>query len=102
MARTVLAFPTFVFRLVPRISLLLVTSFFRFLEIAAVILYAGIAYTFDDVSGDTSLNHFDITKAPSYVFSAINDVQAVNPYLKVHLLPWSPVGFIFDFGRRQS
>lgn len=63
----------------------------RFPKAATTISPVGTAYTFDDVSGDTSLSHFDITKAPSYVFSVINDIKDVNPYLKVHLLPWSPV-----------
>ena len=53
--------------------------------------HAQIAYTYDDVSGDTSLSYFDITKTPSNVFSVINDIRGVNPYLKIHLLPWSPV-----------
>ncbi|PSR70551.1 hypothetical protein PHLCEN_2v13590 [Hermanssonia centrifuga] len=55
-------------------------------------------YTFDDVSGDTSLNNFNINKAPSYVFSVINDIQSINPYLRVHLLPWSPPGWMKDSG----
>ena len=48
-------------------------------------------YSFDDVSGDTSLSSFNINKAPAAVFSVINDIKGINPYLKVHLLPWSPV-----------
>ena len=48
-------------------------------------------YSLDDVSGDTSLTSFNINNAPSYLFSVINDIQGINPYLKVHLLPWSPV-----------
>lgn len=48
-------------------------------------------YSFDDVDGDTHLNNFDIGKAPSYLFSTIKDIQGINPYLRVHLLPWSPV-----------
>lgn len=51
----------------------------------------GTVYSFDDTSGDTSLANFNINKAPSYLFSVINDIQSVNPYLKVHILPWSPV-----------
>ena len=50
-----------------------------------------VAYSFNDVSGDTALNSFNIDNAPSYLFSVIRDIQAVNPYLKIHLLPWSPV-----------
>lgn len=48
-------------------------------------------YTFDDTAGDTSFSDFDISAAPDYVFSTIQDIMAVNPILKVHILPWSPV-----------
>lgn len=56
-------------------------------------LIAGrrVVYSFDDVDGDTHLDSFDIGKAPSYLFSTIKDIQGINPYLRVHLLPWSPV-----------
>lgn len=54
-----------------------------------------IAYTYDDTTGDTSLSQFNINKTPSYVFSVINDIRAINPYLKVHVLPWSPVSTLF-------
>ncbi|KAL4251807.1 glycosyl hydrolase 30 family protein [Abortiporus biennis] len=37
------------------------------------------AYTFDDTS-------------------VINDIRAINPYLKVHVLPWSPPGWMKDSG----
>ena len=50
-----------------------------------------IAYTYDDTNGDTSLTQFNINRTPSYVFSVINDIRAINPYLKIHVLPWSPV-----------
>ncbi|KAI0789818.1 glycoside hydrolase [Abortiporus biennis] len=56
------------------------------------------AYTFDDTSGDTSLSKFNINVAPSYLFSVINDIRAINPYLKVHVLPWSPPGWMKDSG----
>ncbi|KAI0802063.1 glycoside hydrolase [Irpex lacteus] len=55
-------------------------------------------YSFDDTSGDTSLNNFNIDKAPSYLFSIIKDINSINPYLKVHLLPWSPPGWMKDSG----
>ena len=54
-------------------------------------LICAVVYSYDDVSGDTSLSQFNINKAPSYVFSVLNDIKGINPYLKVHLLPWSPV-----------
>ncbi|KAK7029864.1 glucan endo-1,6-beta-glucosidase [Favolaschia claudopus] len=55
-------------------------------------------YSFDDASGDTSFNSFNIGKAPSYLYSVLKDIQAVNPVLKVHILPWSPPGWMKTSG----
>jgi hypothetical protein len=66
-------------------------------DIRATNLSSCAVYSYDDVSGDTALNNFNINKAPSYVFSVLNDIKGINPYLKVHLLPWSPVSAIFVF-----
>ena len=48
-------------------------------------------YSFDDTWEDTQLLNFNIDNAPAYLFSTIKDIMSVNPYLKVHILPWSPV-----------
>lgn len=48
-------------------------------------------YSFDDVSGDVTLTSFDINRAPSYLFSVINDVLSINSGIRIHVLPWSPV-----------
>ncbi|KAF8889154.1 glycoside hydrolase family 30 protein, partial [Gymnopilus junonius] len=55
-------------------------------------------YSLDDVSGDTSLSHFSINNIPSYVFSVLKDIQSINPAIKVHLVPWSPPGWMKDSG----
>ncbi|CAL1712943.1 unnamed protein product [Somion occarium] len=60
--------------------------------------FSDTAYSYDDVSGDTSLSQFNVNKQPSYVFSVINDIRAINPYLKIHVLPWSPPGWMKDSG----
>ncbi|KIM41936.1 glycoside hydrolase family 30 protein [Hebeloma cylindrosporum] len=52
--------------------------------------FAAKAYSYDDINGDTCLKEFDITKAPSYVFSVLLDIISVNQAVKVHLVPWSP------------
>jgi hypothetical protein len=54
-------------------------------------------YSFADTQ-DTSLGNFNINAAPSYLFGTIADIQAINPYLKVHVLPWSPVSSILPTG----
>ncbi|KAI0670922.1 glycoside hydrolase [Trametes maxima] len=60
--------------------------------------FSGTAYSFDDEVGDTALKSFDVNKAPSYLFSVIRDIQGINPYLKLHVLPWSPPGWMKDSG----
>ncbi|KAH9847929.1 glycoside hydrolase [Lenzites betulinus] len=60
--------------------------------------FSANVYSFDDVSGDTSLSNFNINNAPSYLFSVIKDIQAVNPYLSIHILPWSPPAWMKDSG----
>ncbi|KAG6888229.1 hypothetical protein C0995_009606 [Termitomyces sp. Mi166 len=47
-------------------------------------------YSLDDTSGDTSFNSFNINRAPSYLFSVLQDVKAINNNIKVHIVPWSP------------
>ncbi|EMD39801.1 glycoside hydrolase family 30 protein [Gelatoporia subvermispora B] len=60
--------------------------------------FSASGYTFDDVSGDTSLNSFNINNAPSYLFSVLSDIKGINPNLKIHILPWSPPGWMKDSG----
>ncbi|EED83900.1 hypothetical protein POSPLDRAFT_134943 [Postia placenta Mad-698-R] len=60
--------------------------------------FSDSVYSFDDVSGDTSLSHFDIDKAPSYLFSTLNDIVGINSYLKIQITPWSPPGWMKDSG----
>lgn len=49
-------------------------------------------YSYDDQNLDLSLSNFSIDAAPSEVFSTLHDIQAINKQLKIHLVPWSPVG----------
>ncbi|KAF8205839.1 glucan endo-1,6-beta-glucosidase, partial [Mycena galopus ATCC 62051] len=55
-------------------------------------------YSFDDTSGDTSFSKFSIGRAPSYLYTVLKDIQAVNPILKVHVAPWSPPGWMKTTG----
>ncbi|KAJ4471487.1 glycoside hydrolase family 30 protein [Lentinula aciculospora] len=54
------------------------------------------SYSLDDVDGDTSFNSFNISSAPSYLFSTLADIYAVNPNVKIHILPWSPPAWMKD------
>eukprot|EP00914_Ancora_sagittata_P010913 GHVO01021335.1.p1 GENE.GHVO01021335.1~~GHVO01021335.1.p1 ORF type:complete len:527 (-),score=31.84 GHVO01021335.1:146-1726(-) len=60
--------------------------------------FAATAYTYDTSAGDTSFSKFSINNAPSYVFSVLKDIKAVNQYIKIHVLPWSPPGWMKDSG----
>jgi len=52
--------------------------------------YLHTAYTFASPTND-GLASFSVDKAPAYLFSTIKDIKSVNPGIKVHLIPWSPV-----------
>ncbi|PFH48236.1 glycoside hydrolase family 30 protein [Amanita thiersii Skay4041] len=60
--------------------------------------FSANVYSFDDVSGDTSFTNFNVNKAPSYVFSVLQDIRSINNRIKVHLVPWSPPGWMKDSG----
>ncbi|KAF9448810.1 glycoside hydrolase family 30 protein [Macrolepiota fuliginosa MF-IS2] len=60
--------------------------------------FSASVYSLDDTSGDTSFSNFNINKIPSYVFSVLKDIQSINRYVKVHILPWSPPGWMKTTG----
>ncbi|GLB39557.1 putative glycosyl hydrolase 30 family protein [Lyophyllum shimeji] len=60
--------------------------------------FSANAYSLDDTSGDTSFDNFDIDRAPSYLFSVLQDIMAINGNIKIHLLPWSPPAWMKDSG----
>ncbi|OBZ71255.1 Endo-1,6-beta-D-glucanase [Grifola frondosa] len=64
--------------------------------------FSASAYSFDDVSGDTSLTSFSINKAPAYLFSVIDDIRSINSILKIHIIPWSPPGWMKDSGTMKG
>ncbi|KAH9947622.1 glycoside hydrolase superfamily [Amylocystis lapponica] len=60
--------------------------------------FSANAYSFDDVSGDTSLNSFNINNAPSYLFDVLKDIVGINKNIYVHIVPWSPPAWMKDSG----
>ncbi|KAG7448583.1 glycoside hydrolase [Guyanagaster necrorhizus] len=60
--------------------------------------FSASQYSFDDSSGDTSFAKFNIDAAPSYLFSVLKDIISINSLVKVHVLPWSPPGWMKDSG----
>ncbi|KAJ6566886.1 glycoside hydrolase family 30 protein [Mycena capillaripes] len=59
-------------------------------------------YSLDDVAGDTSFSNFSMDNAPSYLFSVISDILSINSILKVHIVPWSPPGWMKDSGTMKG
>ncbi|KAI0917434.1 hypothetical protein AcV5_007918 [Taiwanofungus camphoratus] len=60
--------------------------------------FSSSAYSFDDDSGDTALTSFNLDAAPSYLFDVLSDIAGINQYLKIHIVPWSPPGWMKDSG----
>ncbi|KAJ3892361.1 glucan endo-1,6-beta-glucosidase [Lentinula edodes] len=58
--------------------------------------FSSSSYSLDDTSGDTSFTSFNISSAPAYLFSTLADIYAVNPNVKIHILPWSPPAWMKD------
>ncbi|KIJ13748.1 glycoside hydrolase family 30 protein [Paxillus involutus ATCC 200175] len=56
--------------------------------------FSANTYSYDDTSGDVNLNAFNIGAAPSYVFSTLSDILSINQGLRVHVVPWSPPGWM--------
>ncbi|KAK2462623.1 hypothetical protein APHAL10511_005356 [Amanita phalloides] len=55
-------------------------------------------YSFDDVDDDVTFSQFNIKNAPSYLFSILRDILFINNRVKVHIIPWSPPGWMKDSG----
>ncbi|KAG1816364.1 glycoside hydrolase family 30 protein [Suillus subaureus] len=56
--------------------------------------FSANTYSYDDISGDTSLNDFNINAAPSNVFSVLQDILSINHMARFHIVPWSPPGWM--------
>ncbi|KAG9086493.1 hypothetical protein FS749_003610 [Ceratobasidium sp. UAMH 11750] len=56
--------------------------------------FSASAYSFDDTSGDTSLANFSLDRAPAYLWSTLKDIVAINPKIKLFVLPWSPPAWV--------
>ncbi|KAK7021386.1 hypothetical protein VNI00_017378 [Paramarasmius palmivorus] len=60
--------------------------------------FSASVYSLDDSSGDTSFSQFNINRSPGYLFSTLKDILSVNSRIKIHILPWSPPGWMKDSG----
>ncbi|KAF9258303.1 glycoside hydrolase family 30 protein [Marasmius fiardii PR-910] len=61
--------------------------------------FSSSLYSLDDTEDDTAFLNFDLDRAPSYLFSTLEDIRSVNNDLKVHLVAWSPPGWMKDGGK---
>ena len=52
--------------------------------------YSAELYTYDDVPGDVSLEHFSIDRDRAYIIPMIREILEINPDLFLFASPWSP------------
>ena len=60
--------------------------------------YSMHAYTYDDVAGDTELEHFSIDPDRRYVLPVVKEIQKINPDVTFFASPWSPPAWMKDNG----
>lgn len=56
--------------------------------------YSAELYSYDDVPGDTALEHFSIERDEEYVIPMIKEILEIAPDLKLFSSPWSPPGWM--------
>ena len=60
--------------------------------------YSMHAYTYDDVAGDTELDHFSIDPDSRYILPVVKEIQKINPDVTFFASPWSPPAWMKDNG----
>ena len=61
--------------------------------------YSPELYTYDDVEGDVSLQHFSVERDEEYVIPMIKEILEINPDLYLFASPWSPPGWMKTGGK---
>ena len=56
--------------------------------------YSAELYTYDDIDGDESLEHFSIARDEEYIIPMIKEILEVNPELYLFASPWTPPGWM--------
>lgn len=56
--------------------------------------YSAEAYTYDDVEGDMTLEHFSVERDMDYIIPMIKEILAIRPDLYIFASPWSPPGWM--------
>lgn len=60
--------------------------------------YARNVYSYDDVDGDTNLDHFSLKHDEAYILPTLREVRSINPELFLVATPWSPPGWMKTYG----
>ena len=60
--------------------------------------YSAELYSYDDVEGDTALEHFSIERDKEYIIPMIREILKINPDLFLFAAPWSPPGWMKTSG----
>ena len=60
--------------------------------------YSAELYSYDDVDGDTALEHFSVERDEKYVIPMIQEILKIKPHLFLFSSPWSPPGWMKSGG----
>ena len=60
--------------------------------------YSAELYSYDDMEGDTALEHFSIKRDEAYILPMIKEVLTIKPDLYLYGAPWSPPGWMKSGG----
>ena len=60
--------------------------------------YSTALYTYDDVPGDTEMEHFSVARDDHWLFPMTKEAVAANPAMFLFAAPWSPPGWMKDGG----
>ncbi|KAJ7085776.1 glycoside hydrolase family 30 protein [Mycena belliarum] len=58
--------------------------------------FSDTAWSYCDTAGDTSFSTFNINRAPPAVYTVLDDILAINPLIKIYVVPWSPPAWMKD------
>ncbi|KAJ7438487.1 glycoside hydrolase family 30 protein, partial [Mycena latifolia] len=58
--------------------------------------FSDTVWSYCDTAGDTSFSTFDINRTPSAVWTVLYDILAINPLIKIYVVPWSPPAWMKD------
>ncbi len=56
--------------------------------------YSAELYTYDDVDGDETLEHFSVARDEEYIIPMIKEILKINPDLYIFASPWTPPGWM--------